>query len=302
VVRISVVIPTLDRPGPLTACLRALSQSFLPNAETIVVSDGGTVDLGRWLAPFVEPLRLRYIETSPGGPAAARNHGLAAARGDIVVFVDDDCRPRPGWLHALTSCVSPSLPRAAGGTTFNGLTANPYAEAAQLILDLVARYEHETHGGARFFPSNNLAFPTERLRCLGGFDESFRTAEDRELCRRWRQAGFALVQVPEAIVDHDVCLNLFGFARKFFAYGRGAARLHSSGNDSSFAESAAFHLRLPVLAGPQLARYGLRRGAGLLALLTLWEVANLAGFLSATPRRFIGNAVARKASRERQAL
>lgn len=299
--RISVVIPTLDRPGPLTACLQALTRSFPPDAETVVVSDGGAVDLGRWLAPFVEPLRLRCIVAPPGGPAAARNHGLAAARGAIVAFIDDDCRPRPGWLLALASGVSSSPPRATGGTTFNGLASNPYAEAAQLVLDLVARHERETHGRERFFPSNNLAFPTETLRQMGGFDESFRTAEDRELCRRWRQAGFALARVPEAVVDHDARLDLLGFLRKFFAYGQGAARFHSSGADSSFGESAAFHLRLPVLAGAELVRYGPRRGAGLLGLLVLWEVANLAGFLTAILRRPVGSTVAMKASRGRQA-
>lgn len=300
VLRISVVIPTFDRPGPLTACLRALSQSFPPDAETVVVSDGGTVDLGRWLAPFVEPLRLRYIVTPPGGPAAARNCGLAAARGEIVAFIDDDCRPRPGWLPALTSSVSSSSPRATGGTTFNGLASNLYAEAAQLVLDLVARHERETHGRERFFPSNNLAFPAETLRRMGGFDESFRTAEDRELCRRWRKAGFALVRVPEAVVDHDVCLDLPGFLRKFFAYGQGAARFHSSGDDSSFSESVAFHLRLPMLAGAELVRHGLRRGAGLLGLLILWEVANLVGFLVVTPRHPASSTIAVKASRGEQ--
>jgi glycosyltransferase involved in cell wall biosynthesis len=54
VVRISVVIPTLDRPGPLTACLAALALEFPPDAETIIVSDGSTHDLGPVVAPFVE--------------------------------------------------------------------------------------------------------------------------------------------------------------------------------------------------------------------------------------------------------
>jgi GT2 family glycosyltransferase len=301
VFRVSVVIPTLDRPGPLTACLRALACSFPPDAETVVVSDGGTVDLGRWLAPFVDPLRLRYVAAPRGGPAAARNRGLAAARGDVVAFVDDDCRPHPGWLHALTSSVSLSPPRAAGGMTLNGLVSNPYAEVAQLILDLVARHEREAHGRESFFPSNNLAFPAEVLRRMGGFDESFRTAEDRELCRRWRRAGFALARAPEAVVEHDARLNFLRFLRQFFAYGRGGARFHSSGEGSSFGDSVAFHLRLPALVGPELTRHGPGRAAGLLGLLVLWEVANLAGFLTATPIRS-GAAVAAKAARGRNIL
>ena len=283
--RISVVIPTRDRPGPLSKCLQALARSFPSNAETIVVSDGGSIDLGRWLAPFVEPLRLRCIVAPHGGPAAARNRGLAAAQGDTVAFVDDDCRPRPGWLLALTSGVSSSPPRATGGTTFNGLASNPYATVSQLILDLLARHEREIYGRESFFSSNNLAFPAEVLRRIGGFDESFRTAEDRELCRRWRQSGFTLARVPEAVVDHDARLNFRGFLRQFFAYGQGGARFHSSGRDSSFGKSVAFHLRLPMLVGPELVRHGPRLAVGLTGLLVLWEIANLAGFVSATRRR-----------------
>jgi hypothetical protein len=73
--------------------------------------------------------------------------------------------------------------------------------------------------------------------------------------------------------------------RQFFAYGQGGARFHSSGDMSSFGKSVAFHLRLPTFVGPEMVRNGPRRGARLLGLFVLWEVANLAGFLSAIPRR-----------------
>jgi GT2 family glycosyltransferase len=280
VARISVVIPTRDRPGPLTDCLRALAASFPADAETVVVSDKGAVELGPCLTPFVEPLRLRYVVGPPAGPAAARNRGLAAARGSIVAFTDDDCRPRPGWVAALAAGVSSSPPRATGGTTLNAIVENPYADAAQVILDMVARHERTVHGGERFFPSNNLAFPVDALRGLGGFDESFRTAEDRDLCRRWRQAGFALQRIPGAVVEHAPSLDLSSFVRKFFAYGQGAARFHSSRAGRSLRDAVAFHLRLPALARLAVRGRGWRRGTELAGLLVLWEVANLGGFLA----------------------
>jgi GT2 family glycosyltransferase len=278
-VRLSVVIPTLDRPVRLTDCLRALAASFPADAETVVVSDEGAVGLGPYLAPFIEPLRLRYIVGPQAGPAAARNRGLATARGTIVAFTDDDCRPRPGWLTALASGVSSSPPRATGGTTLNAIQGDPYADAAQVILDLVADHDRRVYGSEQFFPSNNLAFPTDVLRELGGFDESFRTAEDRDLCRRWRQAGFALHRVPEAVVEHAPSLDLATFVRKFFAYGQGAARFHRGRRGRGFRDAVAFHLRLPILAGPAMRGRGFKRGAELAGLLALWEVANLGGFL-----------------------
>jgi glycosyltransferase involved in cell wall biosynthesis len=284
-VRISVVIPTLDRPGPLTACLAALAAEFPSDAETIVVSDGGNRDLGPVVAPFVERLRLRLLPIEHAGPAAARNRGLDLACGDIVAFTDDDCRPRPSWLATLASGVVVSPPRAVGGTTHNGLPGNAYADAEQLILNLVVRYDRAATRGERFLPSNNVAFPREPLRRLGGFDVRFRTAEDRELCRRWVSAGFALDRVPAAVVEHDSQLEFVRFVRKFFAYGRGAAQFHGSGEHSSLRKSTGFHFRLPALLAPELRQRGLVRGTGIVALLMLWEAANLAGFLDERLRR-----------------
>ena len=279
-VRISVIIPTLDRPGPLAACLAALAVDFPLDAETIVVSDGGTHDLRQVVAPFVERLRLRLLSIENVGPAAARNRGLEIARGEIVVFTDDDCRPQSGWLAALTSCVTLSPPRAVGGTTHNGLPGNAYADATQLVLNLLSRHDRAKGRGERFVPSNNLACPAEPLRRLGGFDERFRTAEDRELRRRWAAAGFALARVPGAVVEHDSRLGLVSFIRKFVAYGQGACQFHASGRNPSLRESTAFHFKLPTLLLPELRRRGLVRSTAIVVLLIVWEGANLAGFLS----------------------
>jgi GT2 family glycosyltransferase len=204
-----------------------------------------------------------------------------------VAFTDDDSRPRPGWLEALVARVSPSPPRAAGGITLNGLTSNPYADAAQIVLDLVARHERDSYGEVRFFPTNNCAFPAVALRQLGGFDEAFRTAEDRELLRRWRAAGHGIGLAADAIVDHDADPDLAGFVRKFFAYGQGAARFHATANGGSYRDSVSFHLRVPALLAPAVKQRGPRGGASLVGLLALWELANLAGFLAETTRRVL---------------
>ena len=126
----------------------------------------------------------------------------------------------------------------------------------------------------------HIAFPAGGLIELGAFDERFRTAEDRELCRRWAQAGYALGRVSDAIVEHDDRLTLGRFFRKFMAYGRGAAKFHATGRSPSLRESLAFHLRLPALVVPELRRRKMSRRVAIVALLLLWEVANLWGFIA----------------------
>jgi glycosyltransferase involved in cell wall biosynthesis len=279
VIRVSVIIPTRNRPAALAACLRALSESYCAGAETIVVSDGGDADLAPVVAPYLGPLRLRLIEIPHSGPAAARNHGLRAAQGAIAVFTDDDCRPRAGWLSTLAEGVVLMPPRAVGGATHNGLPADIFADTAHLVLCLLSRHDRKHAGRERLLPSNNFAFPKDALLRLGGFDEQYRTAEDRELCRRWSQAGYELARVP-ADLDHDERMNAAGFFRKFVSYGRGAADFHGSGERASLRESVAFHLRLPALVLPELLRRPVVRALGIVGLLVVWEFANLAGFLS----------------------
>ena len=278
-IRTSVIIPTRNRPGPLTACLRALADSFPADAETIVVSDGDSKDLGPIVAPLVEPLRLTLIRIAHYGPAAARNRGLEAARGKIVAFTDDDCRPQPGWLDALSSGVVLSPPRAVGGATYNGLPGSAYADAAQLVLFLLAVHDRKRSGRERMLPSNNVAFPTEALIKLGGFDERFRTAEDRELCRRWEHVGYSLGHIEEALVAHDSQLNLASFTYKFFTYGCGAAKFHSLAPHPGIGESLSFHCRLPALLLPELRRRSFTRGLAVAALILLWESANFSGYV-----------------------
>jgi GT2 family glycosyltransferase len=285
--KVSVIIPTRDRVAPLRACLTALAQSFPVDAETIVVSDGGTVDLSSVLGEFVDPLRLKLVAVNNGGPAFARNRGLEIAQGAVVIFTDDDCRPRAAWVAAMARAVSGSPPSAAGGVTFNGLPNNAYADAAQVILDLVARHERDSCGEVRFFPANNVAFPRASLMQLGGFDESYRTAEDRELLRRWRAAGYGVRLAIDAIVDHDANSDLVGFIRKFYAYGKGAARFHATSTGTSYGDSVSFHRRIPKLAAPEFRRRGLLGGSSLAALLALWEISNTAGLVAEMTRRAV---------------
>lgn len=277
--RASVVIPTLDRPEHLLECLDALSISIPSDAEVIVVSDGGDKNLFPDLGRYAAPLNLKVIHAEHGGPAHARNQGLKQVNSPIVVFVDDDCRPRETWLQNMIDAVSIDSSAAAGGKTINGLPDNIFSTASQLVMDLLERDRLEQNYEPVFFPSNNLAFPTALLREIGGFDSQFRTSEDRELCRRWLQAGHRLVSAPGAVILHVPKLNLASYWRKYSSYGEGAAQFHRSSWSDLRQNSLAFHLRLPGLAAREMAESRMRRRLTLFALLALWELANLTGFV-----------------------
>ena len=134
---------------------------------------------------------------------------------------------------------------------------------------------------ARFFASNNLAFPRRDFLALGGFDPSYRTSEDRDLCARWVLSGRKLVYVPEAVVGHANPLTFSGFWRQNFTYGQGAFRFH---RDQAQRVGRARSRSSRPSTGLSSARRGARaarcaRSLVALWLLCVWHVANTLGFL-----------------------
>jgi GT2 family glycosyltransferase len=278
----SIVVPTYRRPERLASCLRALAQLDYPRDrfEVIVVDDGSGAPPAPWAAEIPPSLDVTMISQAHAGPATARNTGAARARGDYLAFTDDDCMPEAGWLRGLAARAAPGADQVLGGRTVNALADNPYSSATQLLLDYLYEW-HAEHGGAAFFPSNNLAVPTALFRARGGFDVGFPLAagEDREFCHRWARAGGRLVYAPDAVVRHRHHLTLASFWRQHVNYGRGALRFHRLRARSDGGRGAgtplSFYLRL--IAYPMGRARG-RRRLTLTALLSLAQIATAAGY------------------------
>lgn len=293
----SIVIPTYNRPKQLAVCLQACARLEYPHDhfELIIVDDGSPVpvEVPKNVGPNL--VNITYLRQFNSGPASARNMGAQHARGDILAFTDDDCAPTQEWLRELAQSFNDAPTGLVGGRTINGLGDNLYSTASQMIVDETYAHFHSRNSDLRFFASNNLAVSATLFHESKGFDSSFRTSEDRDLCDRLIRRGHPLVYAPKAIVHHHHHLTMTGFCRQHFNYGRGARRFHQvraqrSGSrlkiDTRFYASVfrrAFYtwkpLRMTVLMG-------------------LWQGANLAGFLwqaahshllpTSTPRERIG--------------
>jgi glycosyltransferase involved in cell wall biosynthesis len=230
-IEFSIIVATRNRPESLSFLLHAITevQYAAERFEVIVVDDGSTTPPDELLAAFAARLQVSRFVQPHLGPASARNAGASLARGKYLVFTDDDCRPDPNWLSSLAAAFSERPVAAIGGLTVNGLEQNIYAAASQMLILFLFEYFNRDSNDAIFLTSSNLSFPAETFRQLGGFSSEFPIAggEDRELCDRWRHAGFRLLYRPQAIVRHFHPLTFLGFWRQHQNYGRGAYRFHS---------------------------------------------------------------------------
>jgi GT2 family glycosyltransferase len=278
----SVVVPSHERPGPLSACVRAvLDGDFPPDRLEVLVVDDGNADRldSRVSLPAGRP-HVRWLRLPENvGPAAARNAGATAARGTYLAFIDDDCLADRAWLTRLHAALEANPGAAVGGSVVDGSGGNLYCAADQAILDAAYAYYNADPLQARFFSTSNLAVPAEAFRDIGGFDPAHRTAEDREFCARWLAGGRRLVYAADAVAVHAATSSLGRFWRRHFAFGEGAYRFrsrHARAADGRLAlEPPRFYTRL-VLA--PFTRAASTKAAGLSALIVLSQIASAFGF------------------------
>ncbi|MER5214440.1 glycosyltransferase [Streptomyces sp. NPDC002838] len=189
----AVVIPTLVR-DTLADCLAALAAATGPKPERIVlVDDRPDPDPG----PLEHPLsvlgdlrdRTTVVRGGGRGPAAARNAGLRAVASPWVAFLDDDVQVGPHWCEQLAQDLADTTPDTAG---VQGVIAVPLPGERR-----PTDWERNTAGLAQArWITADMAYRTDALRQVGGFDERFRRAfrEDADLALRVLDAGWRVRQ------------------------------------------------------------------------------------------------------------
>ena len=224
----SIVIPTYNRPARLANCLEALVKLDYPSDrfEVIVVDDGSDTPLDSVVTPLQNKIDIKLIRQENAGPAAARNCGAAAAKGEYLAFTDDDCQPTAKWLSQFAASAADNPQAMLGGKIVNALTNNPFSTASQKLVDYLYDYYNPDNGKEAFFTSNNMAMPIANFKAMNGFDVAFRPAsEDRDFCARWN-GSYPMVYVPSAEIEHFHKLSLISFWKQHFSYGRGAFNFH----------------------------------------------------------------------------
>src|SRR6201994_3251093 len=103
--RLSVVIPAFNAATTIRAAVRSTLSQTMPVLEVIVVDDGSTDATAEVVAAMEDP-RVRLVSRANGGPSAARNAGIAAARGEWVAFLDSDDLWLPRYVETATAALS----------------------------------------------------------------------------------------------------------------------------------------------------------------------------------------------------
>lgn len=224
---VSVIIPTRQRRESLRRALDSLAgQSAEAEFEVVVAVDGSTDGTVEMLEAFRGPPELVWVVSPKRGRAAACNAALAAARGEIVIVLDDDMRVVPDFVerhrrhHPAGSrvCVLGAVPVELDASSTR---AAAYVKQ-RFDLHLARLGDPEHLNLPRSFYSGNASLRAEALREVGGFDESFGVYgnEDVELALRLRADGVALAYDPDAVARQEYGKDLNGLQRDTLEKGR----------------------------------------------------------------------------------
>jgi glycosyltransferase involved in cell wall biosynthesis len=221
--KVSVVIACYNGSRTLLACLESLKRLNYPDYEIILVDDGSTDSTREIAARFPEARYCRHDQNR--GLSAARNTGLAAARGEVIAFTDADCRADEDWLHYLVGDLlrgsfvgigGPNLLPPEDSDVASAVMVSPGGPAHVMLTDRTA--EH--------IPGCNMAFYKWVLEEIGGFDPMFRKAgDDVDLCWRLQQGGYQIGFSPAGFVWHYRRSTVRAYLQQQRGYGEAEALL-----------------------------------------------------------------------------
>ena len=187
---VSVIVAVHNGERFLRPALESLFAQDHEPFEVVFVDDGshdGSADIAR------EFPDLRYVYQENQGLAAARNAGLRLARGELVAYLDDDDLLPP---HKLSRQVRYLVENPDVGCVLGRqeVMLEPGVEPPEwLTRDAI-------YGDLDGIPLVSAMIRAEVLRSLGGFDESYRFAEDRDLFVRLRESGVRIEVIPEVLL------------------------------------------------------------------------------------------------------
>ena len=209
----SIVIPVFNQFAHTLACLRALAAHPSRASVEVIVVDDGSTDETQTALPQVAGLRY-HRRAQNGGFIAACNDGAAHARGEYLVFLNNDTIPQPGWLDALLDTFDghPGCGLAgaqllypdgrlqeAGGIVFADGNAHNYGR-----FESPDDPRHAFVREADYLSGAAIAVPRALFSQLGGFDTRYAPAyyEDTDFAFTVRRAGFAALYQPASRVVH----------------------------------------------------------------------------------------------------
>jgi cellulose synthase/poly-beta-1,6-N-acetylglucosamine synthase-like glycosyltransferase len=231
---VSVIVPIYNGEEDLADLLNCLTQQTYPKEKTeyFLVDNNSSDRTPDILANAVEKanregLRFHHLtEKQIQSSYAARNAGIKASFGEILVFTDMDCRPYPNWVEEMVKpFTNPSIGIVAGELI--ALKGDSFLEQYAERVEMMNQKFLLEHPFCPYGQTANLAIRKSILEKVGLFRPYLTTGGDADICWRIQQeTNYKLEYAPQAIIQHRHRSNFKSFRSQFRRYGSSNRYLH----------------------------------------------------------------------------
>ena len=270
-------------PAALRRCLDSvLAQTLDHGTAEVIVVDNNSAQFPADVA--ADYPGVQFLAQPLPGPGLARNTGVAAAKAQVLAFIDADCRAAPGWLQATVSAIEP----APAANVVGGDVCIDFVDSSSLTpleaYEAVFAFRQKFYIEKRHFSgTGNLAMGAPVHAAVGPF-AGIEIAEDLDWGRRATAAGFVTRYIDDMRIYHPARQTFAELQRKWQRHI--AHELHSH-RAAGRADLRWYLLALAVLGSTivhaprlftsnRLSGFGNRlRGLGILIRIRLWRTTEM---------------------------
>jgi glycosyltransferase involved in cell wall biosynthesis len=218
--KISIIIPTFNRPQSIKRCVESIRNNNFKDYEVIVVSDGKDFDNDSIFYNWKKNKRIKYIRAKHRGPGSARNEGIKIAKGEIVVFLDDDCVVSDNWIKNIYE-------EHRKNPQIDAIVGNIKQMNRGAISDHLHEFEPENYfmwkNNQKISPIkvNNVSYKHRVIQILKKFVPELKTAEDVEWNSRFTKKNMHAIYSKNIEITHEYRTTLKEFIQQTFSFGQG---------------------------------------------------------------------------------
>lgn len=230
---ISVIVPVLNAENIIEKCIQSLLDLDYPKSRhEIIIVDNNSTDNTRLI---IEKYPVKLLLETKKSSYIARNTGIRASKGEILVFTDSDCIVDKNWLTNIIKKFDDPKVGGIGGKLV-GYSPKTIVEK-YLTATSYFNAEATANLAKPYFVTANVAYKRSIMEEISLFDESFTSWGDADLSYRIVGQGYKIVYEPEAVVYHKHRSSLKDLFFQNLKNGRGRVKLYKKHSEKN-------HLRI----------------------------------------------------------
>lgn len=271
---VSVIIPVYNDAERLQKCLDCLCAQTYSPFEVIVVDNGShniaevqrvvETGIGQTGTDQTNMTKTRLAATliseAKPGSYAARNAGIAHAKGDILAFTDADCLPAPDWIARGVAQIKahPDCGLVAGAIHIFTRNHRHPVELYESVMALSQqRFVEQDHFGA----TANIFTRPEVFKAVGRFNTELKSSGDVEWGQRVFAAGYEQIYAEDVRIEHPARQTFAQLAKQASRHAGGFYQVRCEQNESAVGRNLAFlrllgfHLMPPVMFAVEMIKH-----------------------------------------------